>query len=267
MKNYLSLIALSLLLLNACKKDPAKINGGAPTILLTKIIYNTDDSVKGKTAATFTYNGKQLIVAKLYVYSSVVYTETDEFSYDTNGSLITIHVSHSDDQNSGTNYKISYNGNNINSITSASADFLEADTILLNYQGGTLSGWGRHRYLLTDEDIFNYGNENIVKDVFIAIRPAMHNIILRDTSTTNYLTFDTKNNLSKSLPFWIFFKINWGDYSLGDIPGLNNPTTYEYGYGMITKAYQYNSYGYPSAVTFDNGLGYYSYKYEYIEAH
>src|ERR1700748_3135387 len=100
MKQKLILLAVTVLLCNACKKSstPKPTTNTSPVILLSKVT-NTlaGDPYEGKPLAEFTYNGKQLSKAVLYNYTGVPSSddiETDLFNYDNQGHLTGTTINH-----------------------------------------------------------------------------------------------------------------------------------------------------------------------------
>ena len=77
--------------------------------------------------------------------------------------------------------------------------------------------------------------------------------------TTNSV-FDAKSNLTQALPMWIYFRVYQEDQMFGFTPGANNPTTVNDG-ADVTYGYQYNSYGYPSTISWSGQ----SYQYQYTQ--
>ncbi len=85
------------------------------------------------------------------------------------------------------------------------------------------------------------------------------------TSSITNKTFDDKNNVTKALPYWMYFKTYLMDRSVDFTPGNRNPVSLSSATSEKLYSYTYNSYGYPASMTYTAGRTTYSYNYEYME--
>lgn len=261
MKKTLSLLLISATLITACSKSGSNNNPkpSTPTVLLTKVIDNTTgDPNIGQPLYEFTYNGKQLTKAVIYHYAGSD-VETDLFSYDSNGHLTGSIISHTQsntqDEASST---VTYDGDNVGEIKFYKANNVLDQDITVIYQNGKLASWfNPNEVKLT----YTYdGNGNNTKNVATEYQNGTPD---GEVDAVTNSTFDSKSNLSASLPLWIYFRVYIEDQCLTYTPGANNPVASNDG-GSFTYSYQYASNGYPSAISWTDSYPQ-SYTYEYTQ--
>lgn len=263
MKQTLSVLLLAATIISSCSKSSSnKTTKSTPTVLLTEVIDNiSGDPYIGKPLYQFTYNGKQLTKAVINHYSITPDVETDLFNYDSNGHLTGTTISHSlvnsyDDVSS----TVTYSGDNISEIQFYSApNVLDKNMdIKLTYANGKLTHWF-NSYEVSDTYTYD-SNGNNTTEVATEYQSGQPD---GSVSTTINSGFDNQSNLTQAVPLWIYFRAYTEDQCLAYTPGTNNPLTSNDG-GAFTYTYQYNSYGYPSAIT---GAGGYpqSYTYQYTQ--
>jgi YD repeat-containing protein len=262
MKKTLFLLSLTVAILASCKSDTTGLpqpTPATPTTLLTKIINNTiGDAGFGKSHLEFSYNGKQLIKAVRYEYKtdgSVNNAETTTFNYNSSGNLTGTTVTNSNSAVFVTNVSstITAIGNNISEIKLYQANNVLADDIVITYKNGIVNETNSP---LSEKVVYTYNNAGNNTQGYI---------------TTNNL-FDSKNNLSKAWPFWLYFcYVQFPDGFLQGVPlydGTNNVVGFTYSGSNYSYSYQYNSYDYPSISTSTakagNGAAM-SYQYQYIQ--
>ncbi|MBS7565774.1 hypothetical protein KHS38_15300 [Mucilaginibacter sp. Bleaf8] len=261
MKQTLSMLLLAAMLATSCSKnnneteEPAKQE---PTVLLTKVTNLTPgDPDNGKVLASFTYNGKQLTKAVINHYSITPDVETDVFNYNPSGQLTGTSITHTRaDSYNYVNSAIIYNGGDIAKITFYKSGNAVASDNTLTYQDGRLVMWYNPNEV---EITYNYdSNGNNTKQVTKEYNSGK---TTGSVYTANYLTFDNKTNLTKALPYWIYFRTGLQEDFLSYLPGANNVLTGNDDGTSVTYKYEYNSNGYPSKITTATG----TYAYEYIE--
>ncbi len=286
MKNHKALLfnifivaLLSIAILSSCKKDvPATTRAGKPTILLSKIINNSVGSVEfGKIIDTFTYSGKLLTKVVRYNYShldsspsspidSVITTAA--FSYTNTGVLTGIQI----EENTGNGFNIITTqtvitdsaGNIIILITtqSNSSDFVDSISDTIDYQNNLVSNWrysGLTRLgFVSSKTSFTYDSNanNISKTTDELPQPDM---LVNST-------FDSYHNIAQAVPYWIYFNISGYEPLLFLSPGLNNPVDASKNGTALTFNYEYNTYGYPSKISWNDTTPL-SYKFEYISVY
>lgn len=257
MKQTLPLLLAVAVFITSCSKSSNPKPSSKPSVLLTKIIDNTaGDPYLGQTLAEFTYNGKQLSKAIIYHYSITPDVETDLFNYDSQGHLTGTAISHTlSNSYNVISSTVTYSGSNISEIKFyRTGNVLDRD-VTITYQNGNITNW-----LNTDEvsDTYTYdSNGHNTKEVAAEYQSGQPDGGLYTTTNAG---FDTKSNLTQTQPLWIYFRVYQEDQMFGFAPGSNNPTTVNNG-ADVTYGYQYNSYGYPSTVTWSGQ----SYQYEYIQ--
>jgi hypothetical protein len=260
MKQTLPMLLLAATFITSCSKSnntkPAPTPTG-PTALLTKIINNTaGDPYLGQTLAEFTYNGKQLSKAVIYHYSITPDVETDLFNYDSQGHLTSTAISHTlSNSYNDVSSTVTYSGNNISEIKFYKAGSVLDQDITITYQNGNVTNW-----LNTNEvsDTYTYdSNGHNTKEVAVEYMNGQPD---GNQNVTTNSAFDAKSNLTGALPLWIYFRVYQEDQMYGFAPGTNNPTTVNDG-ADVTYGYQYNSYGYPSTISWSGQ----SYQYQYTQ--
>jgi hypothetical protein len=245
-------------MLTSCsKKSSDTTKPSTPTVLLTKIINNTTgDPYFGKTLAEFTYNGKQLSKAVLYNYPDV---ETDLFSYDSSGHLTGSTISHTlSNTYDNVSSTVTYSGDNISEIKFYKAGNVLDKDIKLAYQNGKLMNWfNSNEVSLTYEYDSNGNNTKQTAVEYANGEPDGYQYVTSNGS------FDTKSNMSATLPIWIYFRVYHEEQSFSYAPGTNNPVSSNDDGNSFTYNYQYNSDGYPTTISWNDAY-LQSYQYEYV---
>ena len=287
MKKRLVLFLVVLLVVISCKKKDSNpiVNG---TVLLSKVIDNDPNSATyGSTLAQFSYNGKQLTSAAYLsglwsgqCHCVINYLETTSFNYDSQGNLVGTTISNTTPNYSGDiGSVITYNSNNISGIRFYKAGNVADRDVTVTYQNGTVQTFiikfynvqtSLNTYGTVTQNInfsYNSGN-NAIQELQTDSLDGRQSIL-----TSN---FDNKAGLSQAIPFWIYFNIDTRSFDIigGEspigfpvTPGAGNPITISTAENDIidftyTLAYQYNTYGYPSQISFGPFMG--IHKYEYI---
>ncbi len=261
MKQTLSVLLLAATIISSCSKSSVnKSTPSTPSVLLTEVIDNTTgDPNIGKPLYQFTYNGKRLTQAVIYHYPDV---ETDLFNYDSQGHLTGTTISHTvsntyDDVSS----TVTYNGSNISEIQFYSApNVLDKNMdIKLTYTNGKLTNWFNSNEV---SDTYTYdSNGNNTKEVATEYQNGQPD---GSISTVTSSSFDGKSNLTQALPLWAYFRVYTEDQSLLYTLGANNPVASNDNGTAFTYTYQYNSYGFPSAITWTDAYPQ-SYTYQYTQ--
>lgn len=259
MKKTLSVLLLAATITTSCKKSSVnKATPSTPSVLLTEVIDNTTgDPNIGKPLYQFTYNGKQLTQAVINHYPDV---ETDLFSYDNQGHLTGTIISHTvsntyDDVSSS----VTYDGNNISEIKFYLAGNVLDRDIKLTYTNGKLTNWFNSNEVSDTYTYDSNGNNN--KEVATEYQSGQADGYV---STTTSSTFDSKSNLTQAVPLWIYFRVYTEDACLFYTLGTNNPVASNDSGTAFTYTYQYNSYGYTSAISWNDQYAR-SYTYQYTQ--
>jgi hypothetical protein len=263
---------LSIIILNSCKKEVSK-QTDTPTVLLSKIISNTPGAPDfGKTIDVFTYSGKKLIKVVNADYfptgsspsspiDSIIATTT--FTYNNAGILSGIQYKDSISMYNIVNVTLAVitdNAGNIityNLLQTNSLD-LSGTTDSISYQNNLLSSWhieGIGRLAPVDSRTnfaYNSSGNNISQtSISNNFDGTYYTTVLTNS------TFDTNHNILRALPYWIFFKYysgagNTGYPGLNSLsPGLNNPLSVNDNGTAFIYNYEYNSYGYPSKISWN----------------
>jgi hypothetical protein len=262
MKQTLSMLLLAAILITSCKKaSNSKPTTTEPKVLLTKIINNTaGDPYVGKTLAEFTYNGKQLSQAVIYSYSATPDIETDLFNYDSQGHLTGTTISHTLSRTyNDVSSTVTYTGSNIGEIKFYKAGNVLDKDVTISHQNGKVSNWLNSNEV---NDTYSYDNSG-----HITSELAVEYLSGKPDGSQNVVsnsTFDDKSNLTQAIPLWIYFRVYNEDQSFGYTPGTNNPVAATDGGTNFTYGYQYNTYGYPSTISWTDQYAQ-SYKYEYTQ--
>ncbi|HWZ34519.1 MAG TPA: hypothetical protein VNW51_00085 [Mucilaginibacter sp.] len=264
MKKPLFLLLLAATLITACKKDNSSTpTPSTSTTLLTKITNNiSGDPAYGKSFIEFSYNGKQLTKEVRYEYNkdgSVNNAQTTTFNYDSKANLTGTTISNSNpsryvDYVSST---ITATGNTISEIKLYAPNNVVADDIVFTYKDGKLSGSTSplsgavtYTYDANGNNTTGYGYGNEINKLF-----------------------DSKNNLSGALPYWVYFAyIQFPDGYYQGVPlypGTHNVLSFDHDNGAnTTYSYQYNGFDYPSVSTStvkDSNGHILSYTYQYTQ--
>jgi len=264
MNKSLSVLLFAALFAISCSKssdtatpEPVKAE---PTVLLTKVTNVTPNSQdNGKVQAQFIYNGKQLVQADINQQVNGSFSESHYFIYNAQGQLTNSSITHpSANANNPLTATASYSGNTITNVKFFKVGNVLQSDHTFTYTDGKLTKWYDPSQV---EIVYSYnstGNNNKqVMNEYTAGRPNGYTI------TTDYLTFDSKHNVTTALPIWTYFLasgINWNV----DVPGINNVLTAKSGTSNETYTYEYNSNGYPTKVTmFSAGSVYRIFTYEY----
>ncbi|MFD0751273.1 hypothetical protein ACFQZS_14075 [Mucilaginibacter calamicampi] len=222
---------------------------------MSKIIDNTPGSADyGKPIIEFTYNGKQLTKA---VRGSV----THLFLYDGNGKLTGTSITQTSQNNNGViKSVITTSGSDITNIKLLKAgDVLSAEH-QITYQNGNVTKWFNPNSV---EILYQYdGNGNNTTLNIAEYSGGKPNGF---TYLTTNKSFDDKNNFTKAMPYWIYFRTYHQNEFIGFVPGNHNPVTFNEGGSDKVYNYTYNSNGYPVSRTYIGSRTTESYFYEYIE--
>jgi YD repeat-containing protein len=220
----------------------------------------TGDTYIGKPLYQFTYSGKQLTQAVINHYSITPDVETDLFNYDSNGHLTGTTISHTQANSyNDVSSTVTYNGSNISEIKFyLAANVLDRD-IKLTYTNGRLTNWINSNEV---SDTYSYdGSGNNTQEVAAEYQNGQADGSVNTTTST---TFDSKSNLTLAVPLWVYFRVYTEDQCLFYTPGTNNPVLSANNGTSFTYTYQYNSYGYPSAISWTDSYPQ-SYTYQYIQ--
>jgi hypothetical protein len=256
---------------DTAKKDTTKVIPPpvtTPIVLLSAIIDNiTGDPGFGKPVAQFTYNGKQLSKALIYYYAPTSSVLEIDFNYDSNGFL-TNTTTLSGGSSDITDF--TYSGVDLSGFSSvASPGELGGFNYTITYQGGRLTGVqysdvGRAG-LFQSQDTYVYdSNGNNTKETSIGTVDNNPNPDPGVNYIYTNLNFDDKHNLSQTLPFWIYFRTDLKNPAFTFAPGVNNPVNANDSGTNFTYAYEYNSDGYPTKISWTDPTPV-SYVYQYIK--
>lgn len=265
MKQTLSILLLAALLTTSCSKSSSPTEDPKPeepTVLLSKVINNTTgDTDFGKPIIEFTYNGKQLTKATIYNYSITPDVETNIFVYDGNGKLTGTTISHTmSNTYDFAKSTITLNGTNVGNIKFYKTGNAVAAEHTLTYSNGNLTKWFNPNEVEISYQYDANGN-NTKQD---ATEYSNGNATNYKYTITNK-SFDDKKNLTKALPYWIYFRAYLQDHGLSYTPGTHNPVSVDDDGTENVYSYTYNSYGYPATMTVSGGNRTESYTYEYTE--
>lgn len=273
---YNIVIALIVLAFTACKKektihqDSHDLAKDTSVALLTRIVYNTNDSLQGKIAEAFSYDEKRLATDTSYFYNPVIVI-LRRFNYDASGMLASIsakNLTESGEEVVG-DVDLTNSGNDFY-IPAVSAGLWFRPPTSLEVENGQLRLRNYFDYIPGSngvEETYTYnssGNCIAVKSIE-SIDQGRYGTRI-DSSTVEFGAFDNKKNIASALPFWIYGYLMLGNGSrLGLVPGKNNPTTYIHDGNTVNILYEYSNSGYPSAIaaiSVLDGINE-SYKYEY----
>jgi YD repeat-containing protein len=263
MKQTLSMLLLAATIISSCSKSSDnKTTKSTSATLLTEVTDNTSgDPYIGKPLYQFTYNGKQLTQAVINHYSITPDVETDLFNYDSNGHLTGTTISHTQANSyNDVSSAVTYDGSNISEIKFYLAGNVLDRDIKLTYTNGKLSNWFNGNEV---SDTYTYDNNgNNTKEVAAEYQSGQAD---GSISTMTSSTFDSKSNLTQAVPLWAYFRVYTEDQCLFYTLGTNNPVASNDNGTAFTYTYQYNSYGYPSAISWnDNYLQSYTYQYTQV---
>ena len=260
MNKLLSLLLSAALLATSCSKggdsgteEPTPVT---PTVLLTKITNVTPGVDNGKVVAEFLYNGKQLVKANLDRQANGTFAEAHTFSYNAQG--LTTGATISSGQYGFKRSDVTYNGNNLASVSFTRYDnTVESSTF--TYESNRVALWKlTYNSAATVDIAYSYdGNGHNTRRVE---KENLSGNIKTYTYTNN--TFDTKSNLSSSLPLWAYFRA-YMISGVTDALGTNNPLTGNEDGPNSNYIYTYDSNGYPTKVTSIIGTKESSFAYEY----
>jgi YD repeat-containing protein len=260
MKQTLSVLLLAATIISSCSKSSVN-KPTTPTTLLTQVTDNIPgDPYIGKPLYQFTYNGKQLTQAVINHYSITPDVETDLFNYNSSGQLTGTTISHTlANSYNDVSSTVTYSGTNISEIKFYLAGNVLDRDIKLTYTNGKLTNWFNGNEV---SDTYTYdSNGNNTKEVAAEYQNGQAD---GSVSTTTSSSFDGKSNLTQALPLWVYFRVYTEDQSLFYTLGANNPVASNDNGTDFTYTYQYNSYGYPSIITWTDAYPQ-SYTYQYIQ--
>jgi YD repeat-containing protein len=260
MKQTLSVLLLAATIISSCSKSSVnKSKPSTPSVLLTEVVDNTTgDANIGKPLYQFTYNGKLLAQAVINHYPDV---ETDLFNYNSSGQLTGTTISHTVvNSYNDVSSTVTYSGSNIGEIKFYLAGNVLDRDITLTYTNGKLTNWFNSNEVSDTYSFDSSGNNT--KEVATEYENGQADGSVGTVTTSS---FDTKSNLTTALPLWSYFRIYTEDQCLAYTLGTNNPVASNDNGTDFTYTYQYNSNGFPSAITWTDNYPQ-SYTYQYTQS-